>query len=98
MADNEFNVFMDDDLEDGPIDRETLVSEIVEYYPEAIEVLMENGMHCIGCAASSMETLGEACYVHGMNPRKVTRALNRKILGGDVDPDEKLTFMGKPAK
>ena len=31
---------------------ETLVGEIVTQYPEAIEVLLSIGMHCLGCPAS----------------------------------------------
>lgn len=98
MSDSEFNVFMEDEYADGPVDRDTLISEIVELYPEAVHVLAEHGMHCIGCAASSMETLSEACYVHGMNPVKVRKALNRVIMGGKDKPEERLTFAGKKEK
>ena len=30
-------------------------------------ILMREGMHCLGCPASQMETLEEACMVHGIN-------------------------------
>ena len=30
-------------------------------------ILMRAGMHCLGCPSSQMETLEEACMVHGMD-------------------------------
>ena len=37
---------------------------------------MGSGMHCVGCPASQMETIEEACAVHGMDPEQVVNALN----------------------
>lgn len=30
-------------------------------------ILMQNGMHCVGCPSAAGETLEEASMVHGMN-------------------------------
>ena len=54
----------------------TPISEIIADYPEAIEVLMAIGMHCIGCFASGMESLEDACMVHDLNPEQVVEAVN----------------------
>lgn len=44
---------------------------------EAIaEVLMAHGMHCFGCPASQMETLEEACEVHGVNCDDLLNKIN----------------------
>ena len=44
---------------------------------EAIaEVLMGAGMHCLGCPSSQMETLEEACMVHGLDCNEVVNKLN----------------------
>ena len=58
---------------------ETLVGEIVTQYPEAIEVLLSIGMHCLGCPASRAESLQDACAVHGMPVDRVVEAINEKI-------------------
>nr|AHF23841.1 putative sulfite reductase assimilatory-type [uncultured bacterium Contig1767] len=58
---------------------ETLVGEIVSQYPEAIEVLLSIGMHCLGCPASRAESLADACAVHGMPVDRVIEAINAKI-------------------
>ena len=58
---------------------QTLIGEIVANYPDAVDGLYECGMHCIGCPASQMESLEEACAVHGIDAAQVTAALNEKI-------------------
>ena len=61
------------------VTRESLIGEIVNEYPEAIDVLFSIGMHCLGCPASQAESLEEACAVHGFEPSAVIREINKKI-------------------
>ena len=58
---------------------QTLIGEIVNKYPEAIDVLLSIGMHCLGCPASQMESLEDACAVHGIPADQVIEAINEKI-------------------
>ena len=62
-----------------PVNTNTLIGEVVNTYPEAIEVLLSVGMHCLGCPASQAESLAEACAVHGLDPVMVVKAVNAKI-------------------
>ena len=39
---------------------DTKIGEILEIAPDKAEVLLEIGMHCLGCPASQMETIEEA--------------------------------------
>ncbi len=57
----------------------TLIGEIVMKHPEAVDVLMSIGMHCLGCPASQMESLEDACAVHGVDPSAVAEAINARI-------------------
>ena len=50
------------------ITRETLISEILENCPEAMPAFQQIGMHCMGCALASGESLEEACAAHGIDP------------------------------
>ena len=61
------------------VTKETLIGEIVTRYPEAIEILLSIGMHCLGCPASRNESLEEACMVHGIPAEQVIDAINEKI-------------------
>ena len=49
------------------ITRDTLISDIVTNCPEVTPAFQAIGMHCLGCAMASGETLEEACAVHGVD-------------------------------
>ena len=59
------------------INKDTTIGEILEKAPEKAELLLEVGMHCLGCPASQMETLEEACAVHGIDVYEVVEKLNK---------------------
>lgn len=46
--------------------------------------LMNSGMHCLGCPASQMETLEEACAVHGINCDTLVAQINEILSGAPV--------------
>jgi hydroxylamine reductase len=58
------------------ISRETLIRDILDINPKAPEILMENGMGCIGCPASQMESLEQAAMVHGLDVDDLISQLN----------------------
>ncbi len=39
-------------------------------------ILMQNGMHCVGCPSAAGETLEEASMVHGMDIDKLMQDIN----------------------
>lgn len=57
-------------------EKNTTIGEILEKAPEKSEILLEIGMHCLGCPASQMETLEEACAVHGIDVEELISKLN----------------------
>ncbi len=59
------------------IEKTTTIGEILEKVPEKADLLLEAGMHCLGCPASQMETLEEACEVHGIDADELVEKLNK---------------------
>ncbi len=57
--------------------KDTKIGEILEKTPEKAEILLEAGMHCIGCPASQEETLEEACQMHGIDVEELVNKLNK---------------------
>ena len=43
------------------------------------EILMSEGMHCVGCPSSQMESLEDACMVHGLDCDAVLSKINAAI-------------------
>ena len=62
------------------IDSSMLVGDIIAKHPLAAQFLMECGMGCIYCPASQMESLAEACAVHGIDGDEITDALTDYLL------------------
>ena len=58
------------------IDKDTKIGELLENAPEKADILLEAGMHCLGCPASQGETLEEACEVHGIDVEELLKELN----------------------
>lgn len=57
--------------------KDTKIGEILEKAPEKAEILLQAGMHCLGCPASQEETLEEACAVHGIDVEGLVKELNK---------------------
>ena len=49
------------------ITKDMTIGEALVANPNIVPVLLEAGMHCIGCPSAQGETLEEAAMVHGMN-------------------------------
>lgn len=58
------------------ITKDMKIIELLEINEDLGEVLMEAGMHCLGCAAAHGETIEQACQVHGIDPDELIERLN----------------------
>lgn len=59
------------------IERTTKIGELLEIAPEKAEILLQAGMHCLGCPASQSETIEEACEVHGIDVDDLLEKINK---------------------
>ena len=60
------------------ITKDMTIGEIIRIDQSVIPILMEAGMHCIGCPSAQGETLEEAAIVHGMDIDALMKAINEK--------------------
>ena len=58
------------------IEKTTKIGELLEIAPEKASILLEAGMHCLGCPASQEETIEEACSIHGIDVEEILKQLN----------------------
>jgi hybrid cluster-associated redox disulfide protein len=45
--------------------------------PEAAEIMMDIGLHCLGCSASRFETVGQGCRGHGMSDKEINELVEK---------------------
>lgn len=58
------------------ITKDTVISDIMMNAPETAPLFQGIGMHCLGCAMASGETVEEACAAHGVDADSFLVKLN----------------------
>ena len=66
------------------ITKATTMGEMLEYDMGIAYVLMQCGMHCVGCPSSIGESLEEACAVHGLDADSVMGEIQDYLANRDA--------------
>ena len=60
----------------GKVTKEMNILEIVQQYPQSMEIFAKYGLGCIGCAAARFENLEAGAKVHGVDPDQMVAEIN----------------------
>ncbi len=63
----------------GKVTKDMGIIDIVQQYPESLEVFAKYGLGCIGCAAARFENLEAGAKVHGVDPDAMVAEINALI-------------------
>ncbi len=63
----------------GKVTKEMSIIDIVQNYPQSLEVFAKYGLGCIGCAAAKFENLEAGAKVHGVDPEQMVAEINALI-------------------
>ena len=58
------------------VTKTTMIGELLQINENIAPLLLNIGMHCLGCPASQGETIEEACMVHGIDVEELIQQLN----------------------
>ena len=58
------------------VTKATMIGELLQIDQNIAPILLNIGMHCLGCPSSQMETIEEAAMVHGIDGNKLVEDLN----------------------
>ena len=61
------------------VTKEMGIIDIVQKFPQSLEVFAKYGLGCIGCAAARFENLEAGAKVHGVDPEKMVEEINALI-------------------
>lgn len=61
------------------ITKEMTMGEILNVDMGIAYILMEAGMHCVGCPSSIGESLEDACAVHGIDVEPLLKNINEYL-------------------
>ena len=58
------------------ISKDDTIGKMLADRPEVAPILMQAGMHCLGCPSAQAETLAEAAMVHGLDADLLVEKIN----------------------
>ena len=58
------------------VTKDMTIGEILRANPAVAPVLLQAGMHCLGCPSAQAESIGEAAMVHGMDVDELLKKMN----------------------
>jgi len=61
------------------ITKDMYIGEVLQLDRGLAEILMNAGMHCLGCPSSQMESIEDAALVHGFNVDELIAQLNNHL-------------------
>ena len=58
------------------VNQSTMIGELLQLDENVAPILLNIGMHCLGCPSSQMETIEQAAMVHGIDPDMLVDEIN----------------------
>ena len=58
------------------VNKSTMIGELLQIDENVAPILLNIGMHCLGCPSSQMETIEQAAMVHGIDPDILVDEIN----------------------
>lgn len=59
------------------ITKEMNLGEVVRMYPQAGPIMLEYGLHCVGCFANAFDTIEAAMKIHGLSEADIKEMIER---------------------
>ena len=61
------------------ITRQMTIGEVVEKFPQTVEVFLRHGLMCFGCAVARFENVEQGAMAHGINVEALVKDLNAAV-------------------
>ena len=58
------------------IDKNMTFSEVLTKYPESAGIMMNYGLHCIGCQVAAFETIEQGAKAHGISSKDLNKMID----------------------
>ena len=58
------------------VNKSTMICELLQIDQNIAPILLNIGMHCLGCPSSQMETIEQAAAVHGIDSTALVDEIN----------------------
>lgn len=62
-----------------PITRDMTIAEVVQKYPQTVQVFLAHGLMCFGCAVARFENVEQGAVAHGIDVDALMDDLNAAV-------------------
>ena len=59
------------------VKKDMIIMDIIKEKPEAHRVMVEFGLHCIGCGGAAWESLQDGAKAHGMEDKQIDEMIEK---------------------
>ena len=64
---------------ENTVNKSMSIGEVLNIHRGTARILMEFGMHCLGCPHATAESLENACAAHGTDADELVKQLNEYL-------------------
>jgi hybrid cluster-associated redox disulfide protein len=61
------------------ITKEMTIGEVVQNYPQTVEIFLKHGLMCFGCAIARYENVEQGAVAHGIDVEALMKDLNAAV-------------------
>lgn len=61
------------------ITKDMSILEVIQKYPDTVDVFVNAGMGCLGCAAAHFENIEQGAMAHGIDVDQLVKDLNTVV-------------------
>ncbi len=61
------------------VTKDMIIADVLNIDRGTVPILLNAGMHCLGCPSSSGESIEDACSIHGIDADKLIDELNKYL-------------------
>ena len=58
------------------ISKEMAIGEVVQKFPKTVPIMMNYGLHCVGCHVAAFETIEQGATAHGMDEKDLEKMIS----------------------
>jgi hybrid cluster-associated redox disulfide protein len=70
---------MSAEAKEKPISKQMPIGDVVQRYPQTVEVFLRHGLMCFGCAIARFENVEQGAAAHGIDIDALIQDLNAAV-------------------
>ena len=55
------------------VTKDMVIGDVLKKYPDVAVIMLEHGLHCVGCHANVFDTIEAGCQIHGLDEETVDK-------------------------